>query len=315
MEPKKTVDTQTCEQDIIKTESKNVECQTENCAKSPVIKRKFGDNFKVGKVTVVAKTKPFFKKDSNYAKSPISKGAIYVNRKLKKSTEDVTSSGDSPEAIEKSASTDDFPKLLRKTEKTCQESQTDTPSKQVKIQPAKIPVTRPAYSTALTKSFSAKTVPTIKKVEPSKPFTKFCRPTGPNRTLARSKTVGDIKSGYQRPLNRAELVNRTEVNNRTEAINRTELINKPKQPGVLTKSKTSLSRDQADYASSVETLVNQPNLTTNSSNSIASSSETLNNDNTADGWLTVKCRSRFKNSGKGKKCLLFICVNYFTLVH
>lgn len=85
---------------------------------------------------------------------------------------------------------------------------------------------------------------------------------------------------------------------------------------LLQKSKTTLTKEHLtkslsldEYASSVETLVNQEGRkssnVTNSSNSIGSSSETLNNENVkeapADGWLTVKCRSRFKNGGKGRR--------------
>lgn len=98
-----------------------------------------------------------------------------------------------------------------------------------------------------------------------------------------------------------------------------------KSKTTLTKEHLSKSLSLNEYASSVETLVPQVinkgfkryyirliklfvfsqgqsrenmNNITNSSNSIASSSETLNNDNTktehSDGWLTVKAR-RFKN--------------------
>ncbi|XP_072387610.1 uncharacterized protein ssp3 [Diabrotica undecimpunctata] len=196
----------------------------------------------------------------------------------------------------------------------------------VEVKPAK-PVTtvRAAYSTALTKSASAKIVPPRAKVEvkphvtnvsrssippkqPTKPYSARPitnqRPTKPEPTvLSRSKTVGDMKNPHFITKSATKPPPRTQQQ-------------KPFQPNpamLLQKSKTTLSKDQLtkslsldEYASSAETLVNQErsSANTNSSNSIASSSETLNNENvkktSTDGWLTVKGRSRFKNGGKSR---------------
>ncbi|KAJ3648458.1 hypothetical protein Zmor_020261 [Zophobas morio] len=357
------VDTQTTPEDVeTKPETKTAESQTENeekseqpkAVKSPLAKRKLGEPNTSKTLETKPKpalTKPkeakttglLMKKDASKQVKP----KVDTNKpktQLKKSTEDVAQSvekiddvNESPEetqaqTIEKSTSTEDFPKLpstKKSSEKVSQESQTDETEKKIsspvnkvtKVEPKVTkPVTattRPAYSTALTKSFSAKAVTTVKPkvevkvavkpvVKPMKPVSARTSAVVPVRAgLARSKTVGDMKSvktGYDKP----KVMSRFETHSRFS-------LNKQKSGPVLAKSKTTLTREHFksaslnEYASSVETLVNQGKSTenimvTNSSNSIASSSETLNNDNTksdnlhSDGWLTVKCRSRFKNS-------------------
>lgn len=241
------------------------------------------------------------------------------------------------ESAEKSTSTeDDFPKLpsikkavVSKVNQECQTDETEkkpSPINKPKIEPPKTNVTvrttnsKPAYSTALARSQSAKMVSATKpKVDckstiPSRgTATKSLKPVS-NRNLAainttvsrsglaRSKTVGDIKS--------TTASNFKPVSKPTKA----KVFNKPtidkKLPPVKAKLTKSVSND---CASSVETLVNHGrsldnvNLTT-SNNSITSSSETINNENVkntslhSDGWLTVKNRSRFRSGcQKGRK--------------
>lgn len=231
------------------------------------------------------------------------------------------------QSAEKSTSTeDDFPRLppVKKTPapKVNQECQTDetekksSPTNKPKIEPVKTTTTvratvaKPAYSTALARSQSAKVVPTVRPKVDVKATTithkVAAKPIKPSNTvsrnavtstiarngLARSKTVGDMKSTNSfRPINRVPL-------------NKVTTDKKP------TPTKVELTND---CASSVETLVNHGrsldnvNLT-HSSNSISSSSETLNNDDVknnslhSDGWLTVKNRSRFRSGcQKGRK--------------
>lgn len=245
---------------------------------------------------------------------------------------------------------DDFPKLpVKKSNvvKVNQECQTEDKENEKKsaspvktarteINKSSRPITtfRPAYSTALTKSASAKIVPPRPKVEvrsnttsartntlprTTKPFSSRissanAAATTEKNTLARSKTVGDMKAAPKSNYNSAP---------RPKAFENVEptKINPPKPTThsmLLQKSKTTLTKEHLtkslsldEYASSVETLVNQERTPdssniTNSSNSIASSSETLNNDSvtsevTTDGWLTVKCRSRFKNNSRPRR--------------
>lgn len=236
-------------------------------------------------------------------------------------------------SAEKSTSTeDDFPRLpLKKpvTVKISQESQTEDTEKKpsptkIKIEPKVTkPASRPAYSVALAKSSSAKAVLAAKTKPAVLPAGKPPLNTGngqisnrstfgsrnpipPRSTLARSKTVGDMKS--------SNLVGRLKVESRPRVI-ASASANKVSVNKTVTNVRNRLSVPNTnlkskDYGSSVETLVNHKNYSvenidmTNSSNSIASSVETLNNENvknTADGWFTVKCRSRFKNNGKTRK--------------
>ncbi|XP_076259909.1 SCAPER domain-containing protein short spindle 3 isoform X2 [Rhynchophorus ferrugineus] len=254
------------------------------------------------------------------------------------------------ESAEKGTSTDDFPRLMLKRQqvaKVHQECQTDqeqekratsTPSKVGTKQEgstvkstfsrptaasavkAVVSVSKPAYSTALTKSASAKIVTPKARQDNKSNITNSSRYTSTtnDRSLAltRSRTVSDMKlSTPARNLkqNTPSRPNTSQVSSSKSAPTQKPPLRRPislmqKSNTTLTKDSLSKSLSLDEYASSVETLVaqgqsreNMHNIT-NSSNSIASSSETLNNDNVkrepADGWLTVKCR-RFKN-GNGK---------------
>ncbi|CAH0550784.1 unnamed protein product [Brassicogethes aeneus] len=238
------------------------------------------------------------------------------------------------QSVEKSTSTEDFPKLppVNQESQTDVEQQPEKKSPTLTQKPVKtvqpttttkpLATVRPAYSTALARSASAKiAAPQRPKSEAKsqvatpltgpksvKPFTSTRVVTGNfnsassrqvvngdsfggrggssfNRAgLARSKTIGDMKTngGRQYGLRR----NNASISNN------------------ISNNDLSKSLSSNEYASSVETLVNQGRSSeniTNSSNSIFSSSETLNNDEPeqADGWFTVKCRSRFKNSSGG----------------
>ncbi|XP_060516010.1 S phase cyclin A-associated protein in the endoplasmic reticulum [Cylas formicarius] len=261
------------------------------------------------------------------------------------------------ESAEKSTSTDDFPRLpARKGNviKVSQECQTDVESefenkdpqktdierKVVPTQLAAIPkagkseihsrtipksstVVRPPYSVALTKSASAKVVPTRPKVEIRHTISslravvtqKSLSKTSCGREdrfgsnvrsgLMRSQTVSDMKSTLNHPGPKQKVSQTT--NNDVKSSS----IKLPAKRLLLQKSKTTLTKENLskslsleENASSVETLVNQSHSrdninVTNSSNSIASSQETLNNENVsqqADGWFTVKCRSRHRHS-------------------
>lgn len=232
------------------------------------------------------------------------------------------------ESAEKSTSTeDDFPRLpIRKptTVKVHQECQTDeekkpSPGNKPKVDVgkttlvAKASTPKPPYSTALVRSQSAKTVsavkpkiegrpavPTRTPVRPAKPplmTTRNAPATAPRAALARSKTVGDMKSTF-RPIGKP--------------LGTKPPLKTAAQKPPLTKEKLSKSMS-SDCASSAETLVNHgtslDNVNfTNSSNSVVSSTETLNNDTVknnsmhSDGWLTVKNRSRFRSGcQKGRK--------------
>lgn len=238
-------------------------------------------------------------------------------------------------SAEKSTSTnDDFPKLpIKKTStvKINQECQTDDMEKKTVLKTAKTDVTRPlkisiptkpAYATALTRSTSAKvvstnskpktevvkpTVSTLAKVvqKPVKPFslpgksiTPSVTTTTPARnSLARSKTVGDIKSNITTRPNF-----KTNVKEERKPVKvASKVVSKSNCTPIRSKlSASNLKLNRPEGGSSLETLVKSKE---NSANSIASSVETLTNENIknslhSDGWLTVKGRkSRRSDSG------------------
>lgn len=240
------------------------------------------------------------------------------------------------QSAEKSTSTaDDFPKLSLKKPtvvKINQECQTEDEKKalvnkpKVDVKTSKTMVTRQAYSTALTKNAVTKPASVKPKVEirsnssrstttSTKQLNKstFSRNSTVNKSfvennsLARSKTVSDMKSPLTNHTNRSKI--QPKVDSKlppTISNSRTVLLKKSR----TTLTKDSLTKSLSLDASSVETLVNQERLSvsanvTNSSNSVASSSETINNENVnqeqADGWFTVKCKNRFKNSSKPRR--------------
>ncbi|KAL1513076.1 hypothetical protein ABEB36_002550 [Hypothenemus hampei] len=243
------------------------------------------------------------------------------------------------ESSEKSTSTDDFIRLpIKKSNviKINQECQTDpekfpTQFVTTKSQKPEVPIaksttcnrasetksqigkpncSRPAYSTALTKSASAKIVAPRQKVELKNTRISSNSAQKSETGLFRSRTVSDMKmsSSVNRPKpttipRKINSVRQTSQNNERPLVTRPFAL--------MQKSKTTLSKEHLTKksisldASSVETLVPQGqsqenmNNITNSSNSIVSSSETLNCETEySDGWLTVKGR-RFKN-GNGK---------------
>lgn len=244
------------------------------------------------------------------------------------------------QSSEKSTSTDDdFPKLVRKSTavKVSQECQTDDVVEK-KVSPIKIrssdvkpsksiPIGRAAYSTALTRSASVRLVPTAKTKEVTKPqlstkskplkstqaSVKSLPQTTPKICLARSKTVGDIKSTPAKSTNRPmfRLSTRPEPQKSTGKL----IESKRSKPALSAKvkpenaaiAKLPKTNSINEFGSSAETLVNQTSTdninATQSSNSMTSSVETLSNEKmAADGWFTVRCRSRFRNgNGKGRK--------------
>ncbi|XP_066154263.1 S phase cyclin A-associated protein in the endoplasmic reticulum isoform X1 [Euwallacea fornicatus] len=236
------------------------------------------------------------------------------------------------ESAEKSTSTEDFPRLPpKKPPKINQECQTDPE----KCEPTKKPLSlsirpstpgksgvsgdgkqtlqksfttsRPAYSMALTKSASAKVVPPRPKVEVKTSSAKGSV-NQRGQGLTRSRTVSDMKllSSHTRPKTSQSPRPAVKPNKVDKpSTNRRPFVSMPKSKTTLTKEHLTKSLSFDEYASSVETLVPQGqsrenvNNILNSSSSIASSSETLNNDSAKgeqfDGWLTVKGR-RFKNN-------------------
>lgn len=184
------------------------------------------------------------------------------------------------------------------------------------------PAVKTPYSMALTKSASAKIVPPRPKVDVRSTTVSSARTGGAvggqrgQSALTRSRTVSDMKFTNINTRSKPMLPHRSNVpsghqQKNVAPQNQNQKV-APRRPfSLMQKSKTTLTKENLnknlsfdEYASSVETLVPQGkfresmNNITNSSNSIASSSETLNNDNVKsdqlDGWLTVKGR-RFKN--------------------
>lgn len=239
------------------------------------------------------------------------------------------------QSAEKSTSTaDDFPKLsLKKPNvvKINQECQTEEEKKalvnksKVDVKTSKLIMTRQAYSTALIKNTITKTASIKPKIEVRSNISKSTTSTRQlsksnssrnstitkslveHSSLARSKTVSDMKNS---------LTNHTNLSkNQPKVDSKLPVPSSNNRPVLLKKSRTTLTKDCLTKslsldASSVETLVNQERVSqsaniTNSSNSVASSSETINNENVnqeqADGWFIVKCKNRFKNSTKSRR--------------
>lgn len=227
--------------------------------------------------------------------------------------------------------------------KVHQECQTDDTEKKVqsiaktaKIEANKcakpLAAVRPAYSTALgrTVTVTKAAIPRPKSetktaVVPSKtvkPFTatraavtaknETTRSRAMGRTgLARSKTLGDMKSsGISNNMKGKSAQPKPQSTTQLPVSVRKQDVPKPpmlqKSYSTLSKKDINKISSSNECASSVETLVNQGHSSENiniSNNSLASSTETINNDNNkGDGWLTVKSRSRFKHSnGKPRR--------------
>ncbi|KAK4884396.1 hypothetical protein RN001_000667 [Aquatica leii] len=215
--------------------------------------------------------------------------------------------------------------ILKKTSvKVNQECQTDEVDKKnivsrtSKIEVNKTTKPRPPYSMALTRNSIIKTAPPIKAIPrltviaPKTP-TKVVKPsttrTSTNSGLSRSKTVGDMKLPNNNYLSRSKpLLNKPKTAASIRAPISTTTI-KPKTSNLTNRIPRRLPNK---ISSSAETIVNKnssENVNISSSrNNIGSSVETITPDISqknclqADGWLTVKCRSRFKgNNGKPRK--------------
>ena len=236
------------------------------------------------------------------------------------------------QSAEKSTSTsDDFANYLKSqttkkaTAKVSQECQTDDIEKKflksdLKTQKTQLSA-RLAYSTALTKSVSSKSIAPIKKPDPVKqtclyqPKVKIIRPSSKSTTLvstqppkshlARSKTFSDIKQSKNIPLKPM-----FKLSTKPEPVNKTPIKTPERQRTFsgVTKSKLTTNSPKPQKSdgtiSSTETLVNHAVAREH----VGSSTEILNNCNgksdslSSDGWLTVKCRSRFKDgNGRARK--------------
>nr|CAH7744105.1 unnamed protein product [Callosobruchus chinensis] len=233
------------------------------------------------------------------------------------------------QSAEKSTCTEeDFPKLpvkrpnVVKVNQECQTEEAEAEKKQILSKNLKVetkctkPVSsRPPYSMALTKSASAKIVPPKPKVEPISSKTPLDRASTiskrPVRPFSSLRPATSCKSIEKTSLARSRTVTdmKTTTNPTPRQLPAQRPSAKPQSRPPLYKSKTTLHKDHLpkslslDEYKSSETLVNQERgsglrMTTDSTNSIASSSETLHNEDVkgADGWLTVKSRSRFRNN-------------------
>ncbi|KAF5297125.1 hypothetical protein FQA39_LY02705 [Lamprigera yunnana] len=224
------------------------------------------------------------------------------------------------QSAEKSTNTDAFPNLppIKKvcSIKVNQECQTDENEKKPLItRPTKVDAnktikTKPAYSLALTRNSVTKPTLPIKTlpkpiVIPKTP-TKVLRPPlvkAPiNAGLSRSKTVGDIKPPTSATT---KSVIKSKISSCSKPLGAT--TTKPKSINVVNRLPKKLPNK---ISSSAETIVNKNSNETvnisNSRNNITSSVETITAEGSqknlpSDGWLTVKCRSRFKANGKPRK--------------
>ncbi|KAF5305769.1 hypothetical protein FQR65_LT07665 [Abscondita terminalis] len=224
------------------------------------------------------------------------------------------------QSAEKGTNTDISPSVKKTSVKINQECQTEevekkTNLKSLKVEVNKIAKPRPPYSLALTKNSI------VKSAFPMKPTARqtLIAPKTPTRTiksaptkiqtnagLSRSKTVGDMKLPNDGYLSRQKSLNKPKTASSIRTVISTPTA-KPKTVSIANKIPRRLPNK---VSSSAETIVNK-NSAENiscSKNNVGSSVETLTPDSTqknslqTDGWLTVKCRSRFKsNNGKPRK--------------
>ncbi|GLV40641.1 short spindle 3 [Carabus blaptoides fortunei] len=205
-----------------------------------------------------------------------------------------------------------FKPLVKKSQvvKVNQQCQTDAEPVVVAPEPLKTepkPVktavsARPAYATAVSRVKPGYSARAAAKPDVSRATTNAVRPLPlqravrtavtsgynhklPERTgLARSKTVGYIKPKFERGSNKD--VGMRKVNLRKPLEKSVTNGGKLSSLGTATVGSTDLC------SSSAETIINTFESVENVP-VIASSAENL----VTDGWLTVKCRSRFKNTG------------------
>lgn len=180
--------------------------------------------------------------------------------------------------------------------------------------------TRAAYSTALARS---STTVKVRNNKPEQNKMIAVKPTTASRclksattsnvhklerstTLARSKTVGDIKPSTGHVSRKLPERPRQTFNNATSLRNnrKTEQIvkvssSKLKSYNTNSPRKNHVIATSDLCSSSAETIINtfDQNLSLESVTTVVTSAENINS-NAADGWLTVKARSRFKGSGK-----------------
>lgn len=212
------------------------------------------------------------------------------------------------ETVDKGISTDvvePYKPLVKKAivVKINQECQTDEEKTEQKAITKTIKPIRPAYSTALSKNTIKTTItksvskPDVNKIPPRTIVQRTVRsvttrPLTERTILSRSKTVDDIKPS-------------TNKNTKLTLTSRNTLIRKtPEKPATTNRTLIkNFSKETNELcSSSAETIINtfDQNQSFDLDNHVTSSAENLNSKNVKDldGWLTVKCRSRFRNNCK-----------------